>query len=123
MKFNNDSFGRSKVLDEIGALIGQGYTRRDYLNSAVVMSRLVAEGKRCSHFDVVRYSFDAEKQEISKKTYDRYDGVRNVKENVLLGWSSPKIEVENAVKAGLINAIDASILKKQYSDKEWAFGE
>ncbi len=120
--YQNTRNGRNQILDEIGSLVSQGYTRHDYLNNAVVLEKVVLKGRRCTHKKVVRFVFNASKQEIRKETGERFDGVKDVRD-LLYGWSSPKIECHNALKAGLLDENDVSILKMQYTDRNWILGE
>jgi hypothetical protein len=116
--YRNTHTDRAKIMEEIKRLIAQGYKRKDIANERVEMSKIILKGKKCFEESVISFVFNRNEQTIEKIETSRFGGI-NEAVGMLFGWSSPRIEIGNAVKAGLLDKQDEQILRKHYKDKEW----
>jgi hypothetical protein len=116
--YKNDRIGRDKVIGNIEVLEKDGYTRRDYQGSKVVLEKTVIKGMKSIKKDIVEFIFVRAKGEIHEVRSSKCTGLETIKE-MLYGFTSPYIEAGNAIKAGLIDVADMNILKEQFTNSEW----
>lgn len=118
MKYRNNKEGRQQVMEAISFLLKQGYTRHDVEGKSVILKKTLITGKVCSKFSIVEFNYMPLSSEIHREERTIIEGVTEVKK-ILFGWSSPSVEVANAVRAGLLTPDDETLIREEYSPEEW----
>lgn len=120
-KFTNNKEGRAEVVEIIGKLIQDGYSREDHVGQKVVLTKRIQKGKICERTAVKEFIFIQEEGKIELKESFESKGISSARSK-LYGFAAPILEANNAVRSGLFSQDDYDILMME-SDERWWKGE
>jgi hypothetical protein len=118
MIYKNTKEDRDRIVESINILQAEGYSRKDYPNQKIILEKVALKGKICKKVDIIEFIFIEHLKEIYRMDSQDIIGLNNLK-SLLFGFSSPAIECENALKAGLISKRDIEIYKSNFTSEEW----
>lgn len=114
--YKNDSRGRAVAMMHITKLVEEGYERSD--SKECVKLTKQTSGKVVQLHDIVELKHNPATKTIEvTQRQEKHDIDKAL--SMLYGFSSPKVECKNAVKAGLFDQTDVDILREEFTAEDW----